>query len=299
MFEWVLGVLEKVLSLILSAEKIHQVFRRRTPAEVDSSLVVADRFVQLFEAHGVKRPQIPRFFGHGLALHHFKNNEILLEHLTEEILQDAADLFGVNREWLDGASEEIYPAHDFYKRPQDFRAFLTTLISHGSSNRLKGVMLLVKNRKPDEEDALIILEEEIGEIGDKEIYRYYICNNWLYSYWKSRVYMASCICLAQELGVHLLGRYVDAAIIDRYKQGKGFLEYKTDSALPIFGRHWYPTDLAVEPDVFLSGLLAEERKLALHFWLEHYEEGFLRLKVPGRDSQDIYLSFKEALTSVY
>lgn len=69
-------------------------FRKQVPP-IDS---VAMRFVQLFEAHGVHRNQIPRFFGHELTLVQVKDDESLLQALTEEMLTDAADLFAVRRE---------------------------------------------------------------------------------------------------------------------------------------------------------------------------------------------------------
>ncbi len=39
----------------------------------------AQRFVKLFEAHGVARAQIPRFFGHSLTIHQVEDEMELLK----------------------------------------------------------------------------------------------------------------------------------------------------------------------------------------------------------------------------
>jgi hypothetical protein len=85
---------------------------------------VAARFVRLFESHGVHRNQIPRIFKHGLTVADFVNEEKLNEKLSEDVLEDACKLFAVHREWIDGASSQIYPVHFFYKNIKGFLAFI-------------------------------------------------------------------------------------------------------------------------------------------------------------------------------
>src|SRR5690606_7370308 len=88
---------------------------------------VASRFIQVFEEHGVHRNQIPRFFGHGLALADLQDEQTLLSKLTEEMLDAACERFTIRREWLDGASDQIHPTHDFYKMPGQFAVFVDEL----------------------------------------------------------------------------------------------------------------------------------------------------------------------------
>lgn len=80
--------------------------------------------MRLFEAHGIHRNQIPRFFGNGLMLADIESNEKLLPKLSPELLQLAADLFAIRIEWLEGVDEQIYKIHDFYKQPQAYADFL-------------------------------------------------------------------------------------------------------------------------------------------------------------------------------
>ena len=102
--------------------------RRRTPLKPES---VATRLIQLFEAHGVHRNQVPRVLGHSLMLKHVRDDKSLLDVVTDEMLESAARLFAVNRDWLEGATEQIYPMHDFYKKPERFVEFLDTLLADG------------------------------------------------------------------------------------------------------------------------------------------------------------------------
>jgi hypothetical protein len=112
----ILGALKKFLDYL----KKHLASKKQ-PAEVDS---VANRFIRLFEKHGVLRNQIPRFFGHGLSLADVDNTEILLTKLTPEILQSACELFAVRLEWLENVDKQIYETHDFYKCPEAYAEFL-------------------------------------------------------------------------------------------------------------------------------------------------------------------------------
>ena len=49
---------------------------------------IADRFLLLFESHGIHRNQIPRFFGHDLTLADLQNSDSLLPKLTERVLSE-------------------------------------------------------------------------------------------------------------------------------------------------------------------------------------------------------------------
>jgi hypothetical protein len=133
---------------------------------------LASRFISLFEKHGVHRNQIPRFFGHGLTLVDVASNKKLLSKLTHEILQSACELFAIRLEWLEGVDEKIYETHDFYKRPEDYAEFLTQLIADGE--HLTIARLVLSTDTSQEEDALLILEEHIG---NEPVIRYHLCSN--------------------------------------------------------------------------------------------------------------------------
>lgn len=273
----IFGEIESAISLL---ERISNFFKSRHLRLKDP--VFIERFIQLFENHGVQRNQIPHFFDHGLKPKDVVSNNFLLDVLTNEMINDACILFAIRREWLDGTDNQIYPLHDFYKHPKDFSDFLDGLLSGNvSKETMQGVLLsqTEKYLNLQDDEALIILQEPIGTLGERRIYRYHICNNWLFSYWKSRAYLVSCVAIAWKKGVHLNGRKAEAALIKKYSQGDSFLDYKGESALPLRGEHWFPEDMTLHPKDFLNGIDPEKEGFGYHsaldLWLKLEKDGFM------------------------
>lgn len=258
--------------------KVFHLFSKK-PKQPES---VATRFVHLFESHGVHRNQIPRFFGHGVTVVDIKNDDALLPKLTEEILDAAVELFAIRREWLDGAEEKIYPLHDFYKKPEEFGPFLDKL-GIGADKYFHGV-LYVPETDAYYAHAVLVISEPVGWIGDKEIYRYHICNDWLFTYWKSRAYLTACVATAWRKGLCLQGGVVSAKQIEPIANGTAFLEL-SDIGLPSRGKPWYPEDMALEPETFLNRVDPERDnygiKLGLTLWLELQAQGFMETGIPS------------------
>jgi hypothetical protein len=252
---------------------------------------VARRFVRLFAAHGIHRNQMLRVMGLDATLADVQTDESLLKILTDELLDKAARLFAVRRDWLEGASEEIYPTHDFYKQSERFPEFLDALLASSSSGALRG-MLLVAESHGFESNALLVLEEEIGSLGDKPLCRYHLCNNWNFDYWKSRAHLTACVAVAWARKVYILGREVPIRDIRRYRDGLSFLDHREDSALPSLGRVWHPEDLALEPAFFVKGLHGEECTHGLKLWLRLQSLGLMETALPH---EHVRSSFEKVL----
>lgn len=171
--------------------KILKIFKKSRHKIISKSDTISSRFISLFEAHGVHRNQIPRAFGHGITISSVQSDIYLISNLTEQALADACILFNINRGWLDGADKQVYPTYDFYKEPIEFDKFIDNLL-YKSQYKIDGV-LLVPCEKNSEQESLLLLQETVGYIEDNPYFRYYLINNWLYSYWKSRAYLTSCI----------------------------------------------------------------------------------------------------------
>jgi hypothetical protein len=248
---------------------------RKPAAKIKGNDTVASRFLQLFEAHGVHRNQIPRFFGHGLSLADVQDDSTILSRLSEELIEDACKLFAVRSEWLYGVDDQIYPLHDFYKVPGEFVDFIESL-SADNDSFIEGVLLVAKIDKHDF-DALIVLEVPIGSVGDKTICRYCLCNNWIFSYWKARAYLTACVASAWKRKISIIGRKVPIEIIKKYHNGIEFLQYENDGALPLIGTPWYPEDLALRPEIFLEGLGEGKsgKLLGLEMWLDLDDQGLM------------------------
>ena len=243
--------------------------------------LISTRIINIFEAHGVHRNQIPRVIEFGLTPYDVRTDEHLLEKLNYEIIQKTSDILGVKRNWLEGASESIYPTYDFYKDPYSFGQFIENKKTN-DPNGLKGV-LLSPNKKDNANAALLIIQETIDCLDNTPYYRYYLCNNWDFSYWKSRAYLTACISICWRNGIYVKGRSVPNELINSLACGDNLLNFGSDGIYSIRGQPWHAEDMASSPGAFLNGLDREQEnfgiKSGLALWLELHNKGLMNYGV--------------------
>lgn len=261
-----------LLSRLRGLSKWYQNWKNPPPESVQS------RFIRLFESHGVHRNQIPRYFGHGISLRDIQDENFLLSKLNETTLDSACECFEVHREWLEGASPQPHPCHDFYKNPRNFVTFIQDLKRKNPNGQLSGVLIApIENDRQAE--ALLILQELIDTIGDKPIYRYHLCNDWPFTYWKARAYLTACIATAWKHKIYILGTFAPMKSIALLAHGQTLLGWQGEGIPSYGGKRWYPEDMALRPDVFLKGLDPEEDnfgiKSGLRLWLDLEQEGYM------------------------
>lgn len=259
---------------------------------------VAQRFVHLFEAHGVRRNQIPRVLSYNLALGDLVDDMSLLAKLTEPVLDAACSLFGVRREWLDGAGQEPYVRNAFYKHPKDFQCFIEELRSARPDAELTGYLILPEDPAPGDE-AFLILAEAITSLGDATVYRYHVCDTWIYNYWRSRAYLTACVAIAWKNDVYITGRYANKRELS-ILTGSENLPGPVLDRLATGGQSWYAEDLALHPDLYLQGVDPETDSFgltsALRLWLNLDEDGWMDI---GINSQETVRPAFEAKLKTY
>lgn len=274
----IVGEINSALSLLDRIKKWYH-SQRNPPVET-----IAARFVRLFENHGVHRNQIPRFFGFGLTLKDVQDDASLLAKLDEDTLTAACTRFAVCREWLDGAEKQVHPNHDFYKYPEDFVRFLDELMEANPAGNFQGVLIAPEERDGHVE-ALLILQETIGAVGDKAIYRFHLCNNWSFTYWKARGYLTACVAIAWKHHVFIRGTHMPKKEIERLAHGEVLLGWLGEGIWFLGNRKWYPEDMALRPDVYLDGIDTELDNFGIRAGLSHWlaleEQGFMNI---GRSS---------------
>lgn len=251
--------------------------RKSIPVET-----IASRFVRLFETHGVHRNQIPRFFGHDLLPKDIQDDASLFAKLDEEMLTDACTRFAVRREWLDGAEKQVHPEHDFYKYPKEFVKFLDELMEANPDGNFRGVLIAPKERDGHVE-ALLILQETIGSVGDKPIYRFHLCNNLSFTFWKSRACLTACIAIAWKRHAFVHGVIKPMKEFAQLANGETLLGWQGEGIWAFGSVTWYPEDMVLKPDTFLDGINPERDnfgiKSGLQLWLDLEAEGHMALGV--------------------
>ncbi|MGB5444528.1 MAG: hypothetical protein WBM99_03390, partial [Psychromonas sp.] len=188
---------------------------------------VAARFIALFESHGVQRNKIPRFFGHDLTKHDCKDETALLKKLDTQTLTDAAELFAVNLEWLQGTSAEIYDIPSFYEDNGACEKYITAFKSNRPDTQFNTYVLTAKADKshPNENNAVILITEVIAHIKKRKIYRYHLAGKTQNDYWKARAYFAVSCGLLIKYGFHPIGKTVDPEWLAALIKGQTLIEY--------------------------------------------------------------------------
>jgi hypothetical protein len=257
---------------------------KETKQTEDIPGTIATRLVALFESHGVHRNQIPEFFGHGLDIPSCASDDKLLEKITPEIISQTAVLFGVNKDWLEGSSKEIYCIPDFYKHPEIFESYLAKLLENTKTDNLSAYSLISDKKILNTyNDSLLLIAEPIGEINQREIYRYHLLGSWGIHYWKSRAYFTACCALLYKYDLLVAGKIVKRNWVNEIYEGQTLLEYDYTER---YGGVNFPTvgsfivsDFVEMPDNYLKGMNTEQGRaipLALSKWLSLSENGYMR-----------------------
>lgn len=143
---------------------------------------------------------------------------------------------------------------------------------------MKGELFTSKQSSSNAE-AILVLIEIVGSVSNTLIYRYHLCNNWVFSYWKARCYLTACIAIAWKNKVYISGTLTSQKSINNLINGEVLLgchNYGVDSLL---GEKWYPEDMALSPEFFLLNLDSEINDFGyisgLDLWLDLEGKGFM------------------------
>ena len=173
---------------------VRALWRRLTgEASNNAAAMVAQRFLELFEAHGVGVAQIPRFVP-GIGLGELGDSKALLSGLTPLVLEQTAQLFGIQRSWLEGTTNRFYRTYSCYKQTNElFRVLKSVRYDRHMFpvRALTTARALDRNSDMTQPLVLLIAEklapvEDVDQIWD--IDRYHIFGDgWDWSQWTCRV----------------------------------------------------------------------------------------------------------------
>lgn len=157
-------------------------FGRKPP-----SSKVAERFLALFQAHGVAPAQIQRFLPQ-VTLDNLAEDR-LASVLTNETLDQAAALFGVRRKWLEGVDQQIYEPLYCYKAPVWFFHDLAKWQIKPQTFSIRALCSGDLDNSSSLDQPLVLLAvEKVGMIEDEEICCYRIYHDaWNWGYFPCRL----------------------------------------------------------------------------------------------------------------
>lgn len=283
-----------LLSSLNNGKKFLDSFKKTSDKQ---NIEITSRFIQIFEKHGVHRNQIPRFFGNGLTLSDVVDNEKLLAKLTPEILQATCELFAVRLEWLEGVDDIIYKTHDFYKQPEVYAEFLAQLTAY-NEHRISAKLVLSSDSSR-EEDALLILEEQIDFINNESGARYHLCGGWVSKYWKCKPCLTACIAMTLKQNVYMRG-WKTSSKIETFCQGKGFISdlYELPPAFEydwLFRRSikdWHPDNWIYDPVAFLEGIDEGSfgKTSAIKEWLYYFDKGYMETGYTQENAREKFVA---------
>lgn len=241
---------------------------------------ITERFIHLFECHGVHRNQIPAFFGYGITLHAMTDLAELSKQLTPEILHQAASLFGINQDWLECVSDKIYNVPDFYKHPEDFEEYIALRMQ--TPNDLWCYVLRTPEsaKNGDDSDGAFLFVETIGAINNREIVKYYPVGHLRIGYWKSRADFAANCGLLVKSGIQQVGKFANKDWLSQINSGKVMPEYdyQNGSVAVALSGVWYVDEFFEQPEYFLKGVDADTNKFglrsAVNRWLYWSAKGY-------------------------
>ena len=185
---------------------------------------IADRFIRLFKSHGIVCDQIPRLIP-ALSLSDVNSPEKLIEALNDHIVCDACDLFGVEREWLEGAQQEIYQRRSFYKDIRGLNSFLdeqeVTSENWGAfyAVREEGSDIREAEKQQYGVDIVLVFCKLVKQLSSEQvIYRYYpLSDNASWGYLGSRIYFRAVCRLASDRSLMCRGIEVSKVNLEELK----------------------------------------------------------------------------------
>ena len=158
---------------------IDNIWRRFTKnGKTNPVNIVAHRFLQAFQDHGVEASQIPRLVPQ-LKIADLQSSEKLLAALTPEILDQTAKLFCIRSQWLEGVDDQIYEYLACYKSPEIILGHLARLVCGHDVALTFPLRVLTTTKKLDfRSDAhqllVPVLVEKVFELGEEDICRYHV-----------------------------------------------------------------------------------------------------------------------------
>lgn len=143
--------------------------------------LVANRFISIFEMHGVQASEIPEIEGfQNISLYDLNSTDRLLQKLTPDFLKMTAEFFGVRIEWLRSGEPDLYQHKHWYKNLNQFFEDLKDI----DFDKVYGPFEIITIHDQfdvhsnEHQPFILILKKHMAEIDDKDIFKFYVESEW-------------------------------------------------------------------------------------------------------------------------
>jgi hypothetical protein len=240
---------------------------------------VAQRFIQLFEAHDIPRALIPQVFKGDLSIADIESESLLVQKLDHKILTKAAKIFEVRVEWLYLSDSQPYEVFHFYKDVEGFEKLLIDLSEKSDRAKLFAHFYLSSHKSGY--NSVIVLEDQVGWLRDTPISKYYICPMNDRRYWRAQGQLAAMVALLDKYGFYIKSRWLKGSL-EKLSEGlllpNQFNELKLDKkAYKNFPHTWHPDHWLFNIDDFLANVGEGDfgKINAIGEWLRYEKLGLL------------------------
>lgn len=243
---------------------------------------LVDRIISIYQNHGLEISQIPSFTDSdfNFKLSDFKDKNSILEILDNKFIDWTCNMFGVERDWVDGKSSRIYKHINYYKNIRSFMEEVFELKSlHG--NELD--VFLIKSGELSQNEygenyVIILVRYPIKKINNTTIYKYMpISTNWDWGYWRSRYQLKAIIYICEKLNIFT--HSYDMSLNTMYKISSGLVFPQIEIDKLKLGYTWYPEDYIDYTSDNIQAKETEETDMVRkYFEDEGYLKSFKELK---------------------
>jgi len=215
----------------------------RDPIRAQAALVL-----KVFEAHGIARTQIGRLLPERfpIPMKDFASAEKLKEYLTPAFLDWVAELFALNRAWLDGSPVAPHQTIGTYKYPSDFRSWLN---ERRSGMPFQFRLLVMKPSakvigQTSDEGIVLTVEERFAVLDDQPLCRYFLVDgSGPLDHYPVLLNLMGLCAVADQARCLVKGYVVSRKLCDAVEEGKLLIP----SGLGKSRRSWAPDALLYQP----------------------------------------------------
>ncbi len=216
-------------------------------AEKNPVFKLADRFIEIFESHGIHPNEIPRCVPeeYEISLKDLSNQEYLIAKLTPSLIDWVCSTFNIRREWLEVDDNYIYQTKNYYKNEHSLLRMLKSLKEEYFDDlrviAYKDVKELnCSGERPQKINLLIVVP--VLKIDGKVIQKYIpTSTHWDWGYWRSRYQFKGITRTCyKKLSLTFDGYDLDSDTMALLSAGKVFPKNIIDNIFT--GYTWYPDD---------------------------------------------------------